>query len=199
MIFGCPDRFAIYFDKVDCWSNDNFNEGIIGFYINNNLFHKYIDQYVSTLDINICDLQKYFLQKSSINKVLFKKEKLALCKYLLKNRYPAQVFNSQEEYDDYPDNLYVEEELIYSIDINFLSKANLSMFIIKSLSKARILILNLGDIVDFFNLSNLKENEIVEVIISLEELKNIIDQSIFSFYVMSNRPNRIPPKKMSDF
>lgn len=180
MIFGCPNQFAIYYDKVDCWSSDGFDEGLIGFYINGHLFPKDMSNHVSTLYTNMIDFRDCVLEEPLINEKLFYEKKLSLCKYLLKKRYPAVIFNSQDEFDDYPDDLYEEEELTNSMEIDFLSRARLVVFLIQNHLKVRILMLSSSrnDEEDFFNLNNLVDNDIVETIVSLDEFKTIMNDAI---------------------
>ena len=56
MIFGSPDNFAIYLDKVENWCSDPFVEGFICFYINELPFPSRFYEYVSTLNTNTHDL-----------------------------------------------------------------------------------------------------------------------------------------------
>ena len=41
MIFGNPDYFAIYTDKIADWSYDNFDEGIFAYILKMNFFQRH--------------------------------------------------------------------------------------------------------------------------------------------------------------
>ena len=189
MIFGCPDRFSIYYDLVKCWSTNSFHEGVVGFYIKNKIFPLEFYDYVVTLDINLKEIEDSLLRKESADNQLFYENKLKLTRYLLKSRYPSNVFTSETNYKNYPDYLYEDEELRYSVDVEFLRRARLAMFIVKHKEKARLLILNFDYKGDFFNLENLRDHDIHETIISCKELRNIVEESILYYNKHLNRFN----------
>ncbi len=182
MIFGSPDNFAIYLDKVENWCNGPFVEGFICFYINELPFPSRFYEYVSTLNTNTHDLTRILL-KPKFNKELFEKDKLELSKHLLKARYPACVFNSQKEFDEeYLNDFYKDEDFDYEIDVDFLIRANLPVFAIKNDKSVRILLIKKflnGD--NFLNLTMLKEDDIEEVVINSDTLENIIN-NVIKFY-----------------
>ncbi|WP_410472321.1 Imm42 family immunity protein [Faucicola mancuniensis] len=67
MIFGNPDYFAIYADKITNWSYDNFDEGAFAYILKNELFPKNIFFKSSTLGVYHGDL---ILLKENIQKGL---------------------------------------------------------------------------------------------------------------------------------
>lgn len=67
MIFGNPDYFAIYTDKIADWSYDNFDEGIFTYILKNEFFPKGIFLKSSTLGVYHGDL---ILLKENIQKGL---------------------------------------------------------------------------------------------------------------------------------
>lgn len=182
MIFGNPDSFSIYIDRVENWCNGSFVEGFICFYINSTPFPSRFYEYVSTLNTNIHDLTKILL-KPKFNKELFEKDKLELSKYLLKARYPAYAFNSQKEFDEYPNDLYEDEDYDYEIDVYFLSRVNLPVFAIKNDNSVRILLIKkfLNNNENFLNLTMLKKDDIEEVVINSDTLEDIIN-NVIKFY-----------------
>ena len=175
MIFGNPDNFAVYIDKVDSWSINNFKEGFIWFYINSIPYPTNGYDYVSTLDVNISSLLTSKLVNPLESKELFNMETLELSKLLLKKRYPSWVFESESKYLSYPDELYEQEELLYYVDIDFLIKARLVMFVVKYNQKVRLIVVNTdfaND--DFLDLKTLKKEYIVDKKLSIKDLNTIV-------------------------
>lgn len=177
MIFGSPDKFAIYLDEVEEWSSDGFTEGFICFYVNSMPFPSNFFDYVSTLNLNLNDFLGYALLNPKIDNALFEKDKLELVKYLLKNRYPAYAFNSKKEFDlyEYEDK---DEDYDYSIEADFLERADISMFVIRNQKIIRLLVVDRNHCERFFNLGNLKIDDIVEVYIKYDELMRITHDTI---------------------
>lgn len=56
MIFGNPDYFAIYTDKIADWSYENFDEGVFVYILKNEFFPKNIFNISSTLGVYHGDL-----------------------------------------------------------------------------------------------------------------------------------------------
>jgi hypothetical protein len=88
------------------------------------------------------------------------------------------MFNSQDEFDQYPDDLYEDENYDYSVEADFLERANISMFVIGSQKTLRLLVVDRNHPEEFFNLSNLKIDDIVEVYIEADELHKITHDAI---------------------
>lgn len=176
MIIGCPDNFAIYCDKINCWSLNGYIEGLMGFFINGKVFPKNFYDYTISIDSSIKDLKEVLFSDININSKVFRNDKLELIKYLLKKRYPAHVFNSEDEYNSYPDNLYQNEHLNYSINVELFQNSRLACFVVKNGNFIRLLILEFQYSGDFFDLSKIKKDKVEDIIIDYFEFKEIIEQ-----------------------
>lgn len=92
MIFGNPDTFAIYVDKVQDWSYPDFDEGVFAYVLQNELFPKNPFGTSSTLGVYHGELTllKNNIQANTIeNEQLFGLDDDQLYQALIDISYPA--------------------------------------------------------------------------------------------------------------
>jgi len=174
MIFGNPDRFAIYMDVVNDWCNGSYIEGISALYMG----EKYICGELRTCGLysDVDDITTGILSNPPlVTQDFFEESAVTLVKKLLKKRHPALVFNSLAEYTAYPDYLYEDNEMTYDATFETLSKYPYKIFVFRYENLTRILCtqFNFKDS-NYFNLGDVEMEGVIDLTMETEELQNII-------------------------
>lgn len=176
MIFGDPGKFAVSISLVSHWSNPSSLEGVFGIYINGRYFPQELDVRVSSIYEDVRDLSFGPLKKMPIiHSEYYNLPTIDLYTFLLKRRHPSFVFDSLEDYEEYPDDLYEDEDFEFDASTETLRWSRLQMFAISNTFETKILISSI-DLLEayFFSINELKEREIIEATINKEDLFEII-------------------------
>lgn len=105
MIFGDPDVFAIWLDKVDSWSNESFKNGSFGYFLGGEL----IWSLRSTLGVDVHMLRSTYVMNNSVeDETLFNLPPHMAYKNLCLRAFPSM--DSEAEYSDF-NNLVSSESL----------------------------------------------------------------------------------------
>lgn len=179
MIFGNPDKFAIYVDIVNDWHvHQSDIEGITGLYINGRLvisnyaliaLHTEIESMLDFSVKNLKDIECFH--------VLSDEDK---ARHLLSLRHPDWCAQSALEFNQ---KNFQDKIEVFDFDASFESfsvghMCRLYLFIIKKNAHAEVIFIKHDvnpESPDFIDLQNITRNNISSSIISIEELSNIYD------------------------
>ncbi len=182
MIFGNPDKFAIHLDIVDEWSEFPVHvNGIVALYIKGiRVFGE-----IKTLSIfnNVSGITQGALRHTKfVDEDFFNQSSIFLLQNLMKNRHPAHVFYSVEEFAEYPDYFYETEDVSFDANFDALEQYEHELFVMSYAESTRILCIKFAsNAMEFFNLTDLKEKDILDLVLPTEELYNIV-QSVEKWY-----------------
>lgn len=176
VIFGNPNTFAIYVDKVKSWKLDEEINGVAGIYINGKFYltnHGLISLHNDFLNI---------LEKSasiSHNQSVFDLPDHELLKFMLMERYPNWYANSEEDWEKNLD-IWTTKQENFSFDLSLESFSighveKFYLFGVRGLDDYIKLIFYIKeDTKDFFDFSSVNNSNVESVVISCKEYKRNI-------------------------
>ncbi|MFZ3192448.1 MAG: Imm42 family immunity protein [Moraxellaceae bacterium] len=182
MIFGSPDKFAIYLDVVDEWSEfPVYVNGLVALYIKG--VRIFGDIYSLSIFDNVSGITKGALRHTRfVDEGFFNQSSVFLIQNLMKNRHPAHVFYSVEEFAEYPDHVYEMEDVSFDANFDALEHYEYKLFVMSYAQLTRILCVKFAsNAMGFFNLTDLKEEDVLDLVLPTEELYNIV-QSVEKWY-----------------
>lgn len=183
MIFGSPDKFAIYLDVVDEWSElPVYVNGLVALYIKG--LHIFGEINALSIFNNVSGITQGALRHTRfVDEGFFNQSSVFLIQNLMKNRHPAHVFYSVEEFAEYPDYFYETEDVSFDASFDALEHYEYKLFVMNYAESTRILCIKFtSNAMGFFNLTDLKEEDILDLVLPTEELYNIV-QSVEKWYL----------------
>ncbi|OOS01766.1 Immunity protein 42 [Moraxella cuniculi DSM 21768] len=180
MIFGNPDTFAIYVDRVKYWLLDQEVNGIVGIYLNGKFFST---NYGLVSFYN--EFEDVFKKIDCIpcNQHVFDLPDVEILKFMLMERYPNWCANSEDEWEENLENWNeVEENIKFDLSLYSFSRGHAGsfhLFGVKSLDdKLKLVFYTKNDLKDFFDFSLLNVSNIWSVIINFNDYIILIHELI---------------------
>ena len=179
MIFGNPDSFAVYLDKIEAWSNNSGEtNGITGIYINKRFFLTNFGL------ISFNNEFGNFLNNSNnlqCDQSAFNLSDIQLLKFMLMERYPNWYANSEEEWETNIDSWKdCNENHRFDLSLESFSIGHIERFYLfglKSIDNYIKLIFYIkDDSKDFFDFSVLNSSNIESVILKADEYELYINE-----------------------
>lgn len=180
MIFGNPDTFAIYVDRVKYWLLDQEVNGIVGIYLNGKFFltnYGLVSFYNEFEDV----LKK--IDDIPCNQYVFDLPDVEILKFMLMERYPNWCANSEDEWEENLENWNeVEENIKFDLSLYSFSRGHAGsfhLFGVKSLdNKLKLVFYTKNNLKDFFDFSLLNASNIWSVIINFNDYIILIHELI---------------------
>jgi hypothetical protein len=181
MIFGDPDRFAMQMDIVDIWNRSTDGmEGIVNVFMGGSIIGRQ-DIITSSLYQNYVGLSGGALAHPvQVTQDEFELDAVSVVRILTKARFPYYSFYSKEEYLESPDSwddALIDADLTKDGTFELLSQYRRQLFVMGFGREIRLLCFEFSlDDVEFFNLSDLKTSDILDVIVSVDYLHEFLAQ-----------------------
>lgn len=172
MIFGNPDSFAVYLDKIDSWSdNSRETNGITGIYINKRFFLTNFGLISFNNEFGI------FLNNSNnlqCDQSAFDLGDIELLKFMIMERYPNWYANSEEEWETNLDAWKdCDENHSFDLSLESFFIGHIERFYLFGLKSSdnyiKLIFYIKNDSKDFFDFSVLNSFNIESVILKADE------------------------------
>lgn len=144
MIFGNPDKFAFWTEKVPEWCTGGFVYGLLYVFINGETFPKEFRK--TTLSSDLRGLPNYAFAKPPIDERLYALNDVALFEELRQMRYPAYFGKNKEAEDDYR----------FDIELRELSDCGYHIFALSDGQNVRVIIGYWVDLENFELMNSVK-------------------------------------------
>ncbi|WP_199027148.1 Imm42 family immunity protein [Ralstonia sp. ASV6] len=155
MIFGTPDIFAIWYDSVEPWSTERFDNGCFGYIVNGKLMWSMN----STLSIDLYDMENLYCMNNSVrNDTFFQLPAKKLITELQKLSFPTMDSNVEKS------------DFTYFLSPQSLSDEGHDFFIVENGDLARIIYSNKDD-----------ESSILEITMDVGKFQSIARNAIASY------------------
>ena len=142
MIVGNPDKFSIYFDIVEEWSNQSFTEGVFLYVVECKFYPREIPKESSSLSVCLNELKGMInkLENYSLeNEMYFNLPKEEAYKKLSSRRFvPYEEYLLTGKKEDYTYSISIGEMLSYMDEIYLISSKNKEKILYKELNSSEI-------------------------------------------------------------